>query len=355
MKTGYSFNLKFLFTLCLSLLPLFLFAQETSTCAENLKTAQTLFDKGQINEVPAMLRDCMKSGFKREEQIAAYKLLIQSFVFEDKLSLADSTMLEFLKKNPEYQLSQTDHSSFVNLYNTFRVKPVFQLSVRLGTNIPFTTFVDPESTSGTGIKAFNSAQVLNFFGSLEGRIEITKKIEANFEAGFSQLSFTNTEDFPSLDDIIFARTTYKETQTRIELPLTVNYNVISSGKLTFYARAGAGPAILLSSKANCVKKPTDVNNRIPNSGPDLDRKDSRIKADIFAQIGAGAKFKIRLGYLFAEMRSNFGLINQTVRGGVSSEELRTYYGYVDDDFHLNAFNINLGYTLIFYKPLKRKE
>src|SRR5512147_1823031 len=145
MKQFYSSLIIFrlISTALIFLLPAGLLAQETGTCAEKLKNAQSFFDKGQVEEVPGLLKDCLRSGFKKEEELTAYKLLIQTFLLKDKLEQADSTMFEFLRKNPEYQLSPTDHSSFVYLYNKFRVKPVIQVSVHAGLNKPFLTFVEP--------------------------------------------------------------------------------------------------------------------------------------------------------------------------------------------------------------------
>jgi hypothetical protein len=82
--------------------------------------------------------------------------------------------------------------------------------------------------------------------------------------------------------------------------------------------------------------------------------------DLFTQAGAGIKFKTRGGFIIAEVRSDIGILNQTVKEKVptlenSSEELRYYYKYEDDDFHLNSLNFTVGYTQIFYKPSKRKE
>lgn len=343
-----STSFKFLLTLIFSAYPLFLFSQETSSCAENLKTAQSLFDKGQIDQVPSMLGDCMKSGFKREEQIAAYKLLIQSYLFEENLEKADSTMLAFLKKYPEYQLSQTDHSSFINLFNTFKVKPVLQLSLHLGTNIPFITFIDPISAAGLEGESTYGSKALNLYASLEGRFEISRKIEVNIEAGFSQLNFKNVEDFMG-----FAKVNYNESQSRIEIPVSVCYNIKSFGKLTPYARLGLGTAFTLAT-AKAEFNPTDINNLISHTGPDINKAEWRIGMDLFTQIGAGAKYKTRGGYFFTELRSNFGLIGQTIKGSPPDEEPGWFYFYIDDGFHLNALNFNIGYTLIFYKPSKRK-
>jgi hypothetical protein len=105
MKAGKSILIRILGAAILCALPQFLFSQEPSTCAQNLKDAQAQFDKGHVEMIPGILKECMRSGFKREEQLAAYRLLIQSFIFEDKLDLADSTMQAFLNRFPEYQVS----------------------------------------------------------------------------------------------------------------------------------------------------------------------------------------------------------------------------------------------------------
>ena len=77
--------------------------------------------------------------------------------------------------------------------------------------------------------------------------------------------------------------------------------------------------------------------------------------DFFGQLGAGLKYKIPGGFLFTEARSDFGILGQNVPGGQTVSLLEFYYLWRDPDFRLNALNINIGYTYIFYKPLKRKE
>jgi hypothetical protein len=343
--------LPFLFSIILCFLPIIGNSQVTGSCAEKLKDAQTLFEKGQVEQVPSMLSDCMKSGFTREESLAAYKLLIQSFLFEEKLEKADSTMLAFLKTNPEYQISPTDHSSFVNLYNNFKVKSVVQITLHFGTNLPFLTGITTRSTSGEPLKPTYSSKALNLYGSLEARFVLSKKMDLNIEAGFSQLAFTRVESF-----LGYSSNKYIETQQRIELPLTLTYNFRSLGKLTPFVRFGVGPAITLSASAKPTGTPTDVNNLIGQTGSDLDRKVSRISMDVFSQVGGGVKFKTRGGYLSAEIRSNIGFFDQTIRvEDAATGELGNYYHQVDDDFHLNALNFSIGYTRIFYKPSKRKE
>lgn len=343
-----------LFNIILFLIvPATLFSQEEGSCAEKLKMAQTLFENGQVDQVPAMLRVCMKSGFTREESLLAYKLLIQSYLFDDELIQADSAMLSFLKKNPEYLVSPTDHSAFVNLYNEFTVKPLVQISVHLGTSMPFLTFVSPLTASGVPGKSDYSTGVLNLSGSLEAKFALNRRLELNAEAGYSQLAFTNTKELSGVGNSI-----YKETQRRLEFPLSLTGNAKSFGIFTPYGRIGVGPALTISSNVTAEFSPFDVNGT-PITGNDLDRKDSRIAIDFFVQAGAGIKLKTRGGFIFAELRSNFGLKNQTVRQklpdpGSSAEELGYHYSYIDDDFNLNSINLNFGYTQIFYKPKRNR-
>lgn len=350
IKTPALMKLYIILFVFLGLIPLSGYSQEEGSCAEKLKTAQSLFDKGKVEQVPSMISGCLKSGFTREESLTAYKLIIQSYLFEEKQSLADSTMMEFLKKNPEYQLSPTDHSSFVRLFNTFMVKPVVQISFHMGTNIPFMAGVASKSVAGEPSKSTYNSEFINLYTSLEAKFEINKKIEVNIEAAYSKLSFTNVEEFLGI-----ATTTYTEKQNRLEIPLSITYNFKSFGKFTPYGRIGFGPALLLGSTATAEQKPTAPNGDL-RTGSDINRKTSRISLDMFAQAGAGIKYKTRGGFFFTELRTNLGFLNQTIGNGSSPEEqeLSGFYTYADDDFRLNAVNFTLGYTQIFYKPSKRK-
>jgi hypothetical protein len=343
--------LRILFVALLGSISFIAYSQETGTCAEKLKNAQSYFDKGQVEQIPSLLKDCLKSGFKREEELTAYKLLIQTFLLNDKIEQADSTMYEFLKKNPEYLMSPTDHSSFVYLFNSFKVKPVVQIGLHAGTNVPFLTFVSPNLTSGEPEKSTFSRNILNLFFSLESRFKITNKLEIGFEVGYSQMKFSN-----KLDDYMeHAVIDYSESQQRIELPITATYNFASFGKFTVYGRAGIGAAYTLGVTATATKTPTDPDNKNNRTGESLNRKDSRLAIDFFGQIGAGIKYKIPRGFLFAEVRSDFGILEQNVSGGQTIPMGDFYYSWRDPDFRLNACNVNIGYIFIFYKPSKRKE
>ena len=328
-----------------------LFSQEPETCAEKLERAQVSFERGQFGQIPDLLTGCLKSGFKKEEELLAYKLLIQTYLVNDKIGEADSAMNAFLKRNPEYRTSPTDHASFVYLFNKFNVKPVVMLGFRVGTNVPFLTFVKEDLLAGEPGKSDFRSDAANLYISADARFKLGDNMELAMEAGYSTLKFTNIID----ETMSHGTITYSETQQRLEIPVCINYNLKSFGKFTLYGRGGLGAALNLSTKADLTNIPADRNNPNDRTGETLNRKDSRISMDVFCQIGAGMKYKIPKGFLFAEMRSSFGVLNQNVEGGTSVDITQQFYRWSDPDFRLNSFNINIGYTYILYKPTKKKE
>jgi hypothetical protein len=323
-------------------------AQAAGTCAEKLKSAETFFSKGQVDQIPDLLSECLKSGFTKEEALSAYKLLIQTQLLNDRLEEADSSMLSFLKSNPEYKLSPTDHSSFVYLYNSFVVKPVLMLSFRAGVNVPFLTFVQEHQTSGIPGKSVYKTDASNIFLSLEAKFRISPKLEVGAGAGYSQVSFTNIINYYD-----FAKIQYAETQQRLEVPVSVSYDLPGFGKFTPYLRGGIGAALNISTSAIASLDPTDKNNPYGRTGGTLNVEDSRIPIDIFGLAGAGLKFKIPRGFVFLEAKGNFGFLDQYKTGGKNTALLQNYYFWSDPDFRLNTFNLSLGYTYIFYKPSKK--
>lgn len=356
MKTSRIIQKLFILIMAFLAIPFYISAQEAGSCAEKLKSAQSFFEKGQIDQIPALLTGCLKSGFKKEEELAAYKLLIQTYLLNDKLEAADSAMLAFLKSNPEYQLSKTDHSSFVYLFNTFDVKSVIKIGIHAGLSKPFLTFIREMPVMGEAGSSTISSKASNLYLSVDARFKVTEKIEIGAELGFSQLSFTNEVKNLGLSGNVYSVTTYNETQQRIEIPVSMTYDISKLGKFTPYFRAGAGAAYNLSTRAEVTNIPTDRNNMSGSrTGEILKRKDSRIPVDIFLQAGIGMKYKVPGGVIFGELRSDIGTLNQNISKGKTLSTIEGYYIWSDPGFRLNYVNLNFGYTFIFYKPSKRAE
>lgn len=325
-------------------------SQTTGTCADKLRDAQLLFAKGQVEQIPSLLTGCLKAGFKKEEEMAAYKLLIQAYLLNDKIDQADSTMLAFLKKNPEYQPGSADHSSFTYQFKRFSSEPFLKLGVHAGTSIPFLSSVDQNLTAGEPGRSVFNTNAANSMLSAEARFMIKEKLELCVEAGYSRLSFSNKVDYMN-----FGVINYSEVQNRIELPVTVLYELKSAGRFAPYLRAGAGIAFNLRTSADISLEMTDRNNPGDRTGETLARTDSRAPVDLFIQAGAGVSYKIPHGSLFAELRSNLGIIGQNKPGGATVDILEYYYLWSDPGFRINSVCLNAGYIYVFYKPSKRDK
>lgn len=337
--------------LMLGLLSMQALSQETPTCAEKLQSAKSLFERGQVEQIPELLNDCLEKGFNREESLEAYKLLIQVQLFNEKLGQADSAMLSFLKKYPEYKVSSTDHSSFVGLFNNFVSKVIIQFSLHMGSNLPFMFIKNSTSLFGVPGEKKYSSKPANLFISLETKYKLTSRIELNAELGYSQFAFSNSEKAYA-----FGASDFEEIHRRIEIPVTITYDVFRVGKFTSYGRFGAGPVLRIDSYGTGEFSLFDRNNPYRRTGENI-KSLNRIFMDISLQAGAGLKYKIREGFFCAEVRSNFGIFNQSDFKSYSGDNLDKAFFYMsgEDDFSANMLNLTLGYTYIFYKPVRREE
>jgi len=321
-------------------------ALSAQDCALKLQEARIMFDRGRIELVPGLILSCLKTGeFSREDELTAYKLLIQSFILDEKHSLAEETMVEFLRKNPEYKPSAADFSGFVYLLGKFQVKPKFMISARAGLNYSFLAGRSELSLSSLPPDISYSREPFNFYAGTEASLPVTGNLSLAAGISYSSSSFVYNENMMN-----FGTVTYREGQSRLEVPLSVVCQVARYRGVLAFARLGAGYALNLNTDAKASYTPSDINNRFNRTGENVNRNGSRINADIFIHGGLGGMVKIPNGYVTVELRALSGLRNQVVKS--DPDNLEYYYFYTDDNFRLNIAGINFGYTYIFYKPVK---
>src|SRR5512133_4345830 len=118
-------------------------------CATKIQEAQRYYDQGIIEEIPSMLAPCMQDGFTRTQKIEAYKLIIMSYLFNENQFEAERTMLEFLKKYPEYEIMPNDPVEFVYLLESYRTASVFSFGVSGGFNLTDPRIIEPYTTLNT--------------------------------------------------------------------------------------------------------------------------------------------------------------------------------------------------------------
>ena len=147
---------------CLPLFPVY--SQED--CSTKIQEAQRYYDQGMIDEIPSMLAPCMADGFNRTQKIEAYKLIIMSYLFDENQFEAEKTMLEFLKKYPEYEIMPNDPVEFVYLFESYRTASVFSFGLSGGLNFTDPRIIEPFTTQDMRVATLKNTHETGISGGI---------------------------------------------------------------------------------------------------------------------------------------------------------------------------------------------
>ncbi len=325
---------------------------QVNKCSLNLIEAKEKFNAGQIQEVPDLLQDCINKGFKPEDRIEAFKLLINAYIFDDYPELAEKYMMTFLNEYPEYKISESDSYEFVNLFQQFDNRPRYSIGGQAGTNMAHVRVIEPfgiyNINEVSGTYRFKAGFQLggNFY------YYINRNIELNFEAVYSNTRFKyEVNSFP------FTKTEYTEVQKKIELPVSAVYS-FGDKKISPYLRLGLNSSLLLSAKGESLRTYMNTSgvefDEINGSATDI--SDKRVPFNISAFFGGGGRINIPKAFVFFDLRYNFGLTSQVIpesRRNTNDDNIWLFYNQ-QDDFSLNNFSFYIGYARKIYNPKRKK-
>jgi hypothetical protein len=332
-------------------------------CAFILEEAQEMFDAGLIETIPDRLAGCMEDGFTKDEKLEAYKLIIQSYLFDDDMEQAESVMLEFLNEFPAYEPVATDPREFVVLKELFDTRPVLMVGGSMGTNLTF-----PIVTDRVGIYNFNEYRGRYTPGGagIQGAVRIERRIvpRINF---FTELMYSNSRfDFyfdndnepqPFTGEITdFSKIEYYETQNLVCLPAGATV-FLNDGDLRPYITVGFMPVFNVLVTADGLREyenTGDINPPKPVIVQRVNVGSTRRTFNVSAFAGAGAKYKVGPGELFLDARFNVNLLNQVKPGSERVvQDLAFEIFYVSDNLLLNGLAVSAGYLLPIYNPKKK--
>jgi hypothetical protein len=317
-------------------------------CAFTLSRAQRLYDAGNIEQIPLMLKQCMESGFTKEERQQAQKLIVLSYLFDKNEYEAERAMLDFLRKYPEYELNTSDQAEFVQLFNSFITLPVVSIGVIGGGNL-----VSAQTGKTFGVCKYPgnfSAKTPGFQGGISFQIYLKNKLDLNIEAIYQQgiLDYQN-DSIPGNNLLKFT-----ETRTSLAVPISLIYTPIHLKKINPFLRIGANFEYLLSSNAKIIRQ--DVYSIKPATEPELSMMDNRKNFQIQAFGGIGVTYKLKHSFLLLECRYHQGFMSQTknkVQLDAPNPNLTGLYYLAENDYALSHFSINVGLFYKIYKPRKK--
>lgn len=322
------------------------FAQSNS-CEEQLNAATAEFDAGRFYGIPAMLKPCIDKGFSREQRQRAFLLLTQAYLLLDDPIGADNSYLEVLRANPEF-LADTarDQIDVVYLSKRFTAAPIFSLSGRIGGNIAPVRVISTINSSGEG-GVTNDYQVrIGFQAGVGVDWHLSERIAVTAELDYAYTTYKKNQ-VKFNDDL----EEFKDKQNWLSVPLGVKYTLFTREQIRPFVFAGYSFNLLFSDRAQVRTLKNDGDITLDESLPEESYNAYRRKANASFFIGGGAKYKVGLDFIFAEMRYNFGLTNVVIPPTTFDGPAQTS-GHVDDYFRLDNFSISIGYVRPLYKPRK---
>lgn len=340
-----------IFSLFFLLFPLRLKAQKD--CISTLQEARKLYDLGMIDDIPKMLAPCMEEGFTRLQRIEAYKLLILVYLFDDEQFEAEKTMLEFLKKYPEYEIMPNDPVEFVYLFESFRTTSVFSIGFSAGFNLSNPRIIEPYSMYDLSNTSLSNTTEAGYQVALGIGRYLGKRILLNLEFGYAQNKYSFIDRHTIITEIgnkLTESTTLEEQINKFTVPVTTAFE-FKIKKVLYYIRAGGSADYIIRASGNPILKSGETT--LPGEKTDLLKFRNAFYFN--GILGSGIRYKIPRGYLSVDLRYNIG-INNVVKTGMRSNNsyLMSLFKYRDDDFSINSFTVSVGYYFSFYSPKQQR-
>jgi hypothetical protein len=329
--------------------------QGQSECSTKIQDARKLYEQGMIEEIPQMLAPCIQDGFTRAQVIEAYKLIILSYLFDDNQFEAEKTMVEYLKKFPEYEIMPNDPVEFVYLFESYRTTSIFSFGFTAGFNLTDPRIIESYSVHDQRNVTLKNTMKPGFqFGIGVGRY-ISRKMFLNLELKFSENRYAFKDEvitpLPGLNGI--SSVTYSEKLYKLIMPLTVSYE-FSAKKLHYFMRGGFSVASITGVTGSATRQFAEEIAPIPGETSDIAKYRKNIMYAAVA--GAGIRYKVPHGVLTAEFRASIGLNNivKPEKRFENMQQIMKSY-HEDDNFAITTYSFSVGYYFSFYKPKKQAD
>jgi hypothetical protein len=345
-------------------------------CTRNLEDARESFDQGRFIEVDTLLRNCIGSGFTKQEKIEALELLALSKLYLDEMDNADSIYLELLLIDPEHTVNPLiDPPDLIFLHQSFRTEPIFSWSVAAGITYSFPTIIHDDFIYPVTINQHNDhlPNQMEPIKDYNGRIGFLFGANIDFvvyrnlfvglglnytRTGFNSNSKYIRDVYATLnDEALYYESLYKQNFDWMSIPVSLKYQ-FSKVKLKPYILGGVSYNGMIRSRRNDLvreKIAGEPETKLEQgSWSDINTKN---RNNISINVGAGLMYKTNgIDYIVFEIRFSRLLKNipdhSTRYGDIDSQSNIILYGVALDDYSLSSFDLTVKFLRPFYRPKK---
>jgi len=349
-------------------------AQEQVDCKYLIDDAREAYEAGMVELVPDLLKDCIKNnGLTGEPRKEAYKLVINSYLFDYKLEQADTLMYNFVHEFPDYMAETSDPQEFVSLLDSH----MKAMSLEKGEIPEDTVDMDALRKAERKQNRINNTRAVNEFGNTvgfnagsnfsightiegysvgdpagdeshfgilpgiilggEGNLILNRRLEASAGLLYS-LSRYSYRATP----LSFTSYRYTEAIHQLLVPLSVLYKLDPENRrYCYYLKGGLVPGYLLRASGSGTRSYDAPLEDVVVDRTNITESRNRFNLDIL--VGAGIRIPLKNAFFYVETCITSDILRANrAEGRYQNNDLTWLLYHVDSDFRVYQLSISGG-------------
>ena len=346
-------------------------AQDVAGCTYLLEDAKEAYAAGMVELIPDLLLHCLgPEGLMGSPRREAYKLVINSYLFDRQPQQAEKLMNSFVDEFPDYRAGTTDPAEFVLLLNTNLVNrgidpDDIEAYVTEGDSLT-TRSRKPKREKVLGVSGHSLGFQAGFNGTLPQVIERYSMgdpgqdnghfgIRPGFQLG-ATVNYLFNDRFDISSGLIYNLSrfkysatpvsstsyTYIESGSHMQLPVSLIYKLNpKSEALSYYARAGLVVDYQFSASGSGTRTIDPSGSEVSVGKTKLG--DSRKHINLMLMAGVGLRYSLNRSFFFAEARFTSGVLKSNrAENRFHNNDLNWLLYHVDSDFRIHQISICAG-------------
>lgn len=340
-------------------------------CTYLLEDAKEAYGAGMVELIPDLLLPCLgQDGLTGGPRREAYKLVINSYLFDHLPQEAEQLMVRFVDEYPTYRAGDTDPAEFILLLNTQLlargIDPDEVIEYAAESDTVSRRNRRPRREKVLGVEGHSLGFHVGANGTLPQVIERYSLgdpaqdqghfgILPGFQLG-ATVNFLISERFDISSALLFNQTRFKysasplssssykyiESGSYFQLPLSLIWKLNPESKsVSYYIRGGIVGDYLLTSSGKGTRTDTPSGNEYLAEKSDVSVLRQQINLSVTA--GAGIRYPLNRSFFFAEARITSGVLKSNKpENRYQNTDLSWMLYYVDSDFRKHQISLCAG-------------